>query len=111
MKGDRSKAVTLWAFVIVALVMLSAPTLASGVGSAQAGAGSAGEASPTQPSTFIIRRGDNLWMIAKRLYGQGIRYSTIYQANTDQIRNPDLIYPGQVFVIPEGDSAWRPIGQ
>lgn len=91
--------------------VLSAPTLASGVGSAQAGAGSAGEASPTQPSTFIIRRGDNLWMIAKRLYGQGIRYSTIYQANTDQIRNPDLIYPGQVFVIPEGDSAWRPIGQ
>ncbi|WP_053239818.1 LysM peptidoglycan-binding domain-containing protein [Pleomorphomonas koreensis] len=91
--------------------VLSAPTLASGVGSAQAGAGSAGEAGPTQPSTFIIRRGDNLWMIAKRLYGQGIRYSTIYQANTDQIRNPDLIYPGQVFVIPEGDSAWRPIGQ
>jgi nucleoid-associated protein YgaU len=91
--------------------VLSAPTLASGVGSAQAGAGSAGEAGPTKPSTFIIRRGDNLWMIAKRLYGQGIRYSTIYQANTDQIRNPDLIYPGQVFVIPEGDSAWRPIGQ
>jgi hypothetical protein len=90
---------------------LSAPTLASGVGSAQAGAGSAGEAKPAEPETLIIRRGDNLWMIAKRLYGKGIRYSTIYQANTDQIRNPDLIYPGQVFVIPEGDSAWRPVGQ
>ena len=90
---------------------LSAPTLASGVGSAQAGAGSAGEAKPAEPETLIIRRGDNLWMIAKRLYGRGIRYSTIYQANTDQIRNPDLIYPGQVFVIPEGDSAWRPVGQ
>lgn len=82
---------------------LSAPTLASGVGSAQAGAGSAGEAKPAEPETLIIRRGDNLWMIAKRLYGKGIRYSTIYQANTDQIRNPDLIYPGQVFVILEGD--------
>ena len=90
---------------------LSAPTLASGVGSAQAGAGSAGEAKPAEPATLIIRRGDNLWMIAKRLYGKGVRYSTIYQANTDQIRNPDLIYPGQVFVIPEGDSAWRPVGQ
>jgi len=90
---------------------LSAPTLASGVGSAQAGAGSAGEAKPAEPTTLIIRRGDNLWMIAKRLYGQGIRYSTIYQANTDQIRNPDLIYPGQVFVVPEGDSAWKPVGQ
>ncbi|MCM5558348.1 LysM peptidoglycan-binding domain-containing protein [Pleomorphomonas sp. JP5] len=90
---------------------ISAPTLASGVGSAQAGAGSAGEARPAEPTTLIIRRGDNLWMIAKRLYGNGIRYSTIYQANTDQIRNPDLIYPGQVFVIPESDAAWRPIGQ
>ncbi len=90
---------------------LSAPTLASGVGSAQAGAGSAGEARPAEPQTLIIRRGDNLWMIAKRLYGNGIRYSTIYQANTDQIRNPDLIYPGQVFVIPEGDAAWKPVGQ
>ncbi|PIO99128.1 LysM peptidoglycan-binding domain-containing protein [Pleomorphomonas carboxyditropha] len=90
---------------------LSAPTLPSGVGSAQAGAGSAGEATPAEPATLIIRRGDNLWMIAKRLYGKGIRYSTIYQANTDQIRNPDLIYPGQVFVVPEGDAAWRPVGQ
>ncbi|MBS1164253.1 MAG: LysM domain/BON superfamily protein [Proteobacteria bacterium] len=90
---------------------LAAPTVASGVGSAQAGAGSAGEAKPAEPETLIIRRGDNLWMIAKRLYGKGIRYSTIYQANTDQIRNPDLIYPGQVFVVPEGDSAWKPVGQ
>lgn len=91
--------------------VLTAPTLASGVGSAQAGAGSAGETPATAPETLIIRRGDNLWMIAKRLYGQGIRYSTIYQANTDQIRNPDLIYPGQVFVIPKGDEAWKPVGQ
>ncbi|WP_370674541.1 LysM peptidoglycan-binding domain-containing protein [Pleomorphomonas sp. PLEO] len=90
---------------------LTAPTLASGVGSAQAGAGSSGEAKPAEPATLIIRRGDNLWVIAKRLYGKGIRYSTIYQANTDQIRNPDLIYPGQVFVVPEGDSAWKPMGQ
>ncbi len=90
---------------------MATPMLASGVGSAQAGAGSAGEAKPAEPTTLIIHRGDNLWMIARRLYGDGFRYSTIYQANTDQIRNPDLIYPGQVFVIPEGDAAWKPVGQ
>ncbi|WP_296605964.1 LysM peptidoglycan-binding domain-containing protein [Roseibium sp.] len=35
-----------------------------------------------------------------------MRYTTIYQANQDQIRNPDLIYPGQVFLTPEGDLNW-----
>ncbi|GAA0782796.1 LysM peptidoglycan-binding domain-containing protein [Roseibium denhamense] len=54
----------------------------------------------------IIRKGDNLWRISRRLYGDGIRYTTIYQANQDQIRNPDLIYPGQVFLTPEGDLNW-----
>ena len=50
----------------------------------------------------IIRRGDNLWTIARRVYGEGIRYTTIYEANTGQIRDPDRIYPGQVFDLPEG---------
>ncbi|UYN99759.1 MAG: LysM peptidoglycan-binding domain-containing protein [Devosia sp.] len=50
----------------------------------------------------IIRRGDNLWTIARRVYGEGIKYTTIYQANTGQIRDPDRIYPGQVFELPEG---------
>ncbi|MBO6757011.1 MAG: LysM peptidoglycan-binding domain-containing protein [Roseibium sp.] len=54
----------------------------------------------------IIRKGDNLWRISRRLYGEGIRYTTIYQANKGQIRNPDLIYPGQVFLTPEGDLSW-----
>ncbi|TIU03824.1 MAG: peptigoglycan-binding protein LysM, partial [Mesorhizobium sp.] len=35
------------------------------------------------------------------VYGQGVRYSTIYLANQDQIRNPDRIWPGQVFKVPE----------
>jgi hypothetical protein len=48
----------------------------------------------------IIRRGDNLWTIARRVYGAGIKYTTIYQANTGQIRDPDRIYPGQVFELP-----------
>ena len=58
------------------------------------------------PRSVIIRSGDNLWTISRRTYGRGIRYTTIYQANNDQIRNPHLIYPGQVFVLPEGDTAW-----
>ena len=49
----------------------------------------------------IIRRGDNLWTIARRVYGQGIKYTTIYQANNGQIRDPDRIYPGQVFDLPD----------
>ncbi len=54
----------------------------------------------------IIRKGDNLWRISRRLYGDGIRYTTIYQANKGQIRDPDLIYPGQIFLTPEGDLNW-----
>ncbi|WP_338723030.1 LysM peptidoglycan-binding domain-containing protein [Devosia sp. XK-2] len=49
----------------------------------------------------IIRRGDNLWTIARRVYGEGLKYTTIYQANTGQIRDPDRIYPGQVFDLPQ----------
>lgn len=49
----------------------------------------------------IIRRGDNLWTIARRVYGEGIKYTTIYEANNGQIRDPDRIYPGQVFSLPQ----------
>lgn len=48
----------------------------------------------------IIRTGDNLWTIARRVYGAGIKYTTIYEANNSQIRDPDRIYPGQVFDLP-----------
>lgn len=60
-------------------------------------------------SAVIIRRGDTLWRISKRVYGRGVRYSTIYLANQDQIRDPDMIWPGQVFGVPdrteEGEAA------
>lgn len=49
----------------------------------------------------IIRHGDNLWTIARRVYGLGIKYTAIYEANDDQIRDPDRIYPGQVFALPQ----------
>ncbi|CAN7386331.1 LysM peptidoglycan-binding domain-containing protein [Mesorhizobium caraganae] len=49
----------------------------------------------------IIRRNDTLWRISRRVYGHGVRYSTIYLANQDQISDPDRIWPGQVFKVPE----------
>lgn len=49
----------------------------------------------------IIRRHDTLWRISRRVYGHGVRYSTIYLANQDQITDPDRIWPGQVFKVPE----------
>ena len=49
---------------------------------------------------IIVQPGNNLWRLARRIYGQGLQYTVIYQANRDQIRNPDLIYPGQVFELP-----------
>jgi nucleoid-associated protein YgaU len=48
----------------------------------------------------IIRRGDTLWRISRRVYGRGVRYTTIYLANQDQIEDPDRIWPGQVFSVP-----------
>lgn len=48
----------------------------------------------------VIQPGNNLWGIAQRLYGSGFSYTVIYEANKDQIRDPDLIYPGQVFETP-----------
>jgi hypothetical protein len=48
----------------------------------------------------VVQPRQNLWRIARHFYGHGIRYTVIYQANRDQIRNPSLIYPGQVFAVP-----------
>jgi len=53
-----------------------------------------------QGGFIIVQPGNNLWNIARVIYGRGIRYTTIYEANREQIRDPDLIYPGQVFTAP-----------
>lgn len=65
-----------------------------------AGTADAGKAAEAKRTSIRIRRGDDLWSIAERLYGSGERYTAIYRANRKQIRDPDLIYPGQVFVLP-----------
>lgn len=61
------------------------------------------EQAPLAPSneTVIIRRGDTLWQISRRVYGAGVRYTTIYVANEDKITNPDRILPGQIFGLPK----------
>jgi nucleoid-associated protein YgaU len=48
----------------------------------------------------VVQPGHNLWRIARVAYGRGIRYTTIYRANREQIRDPGRIYPGQVFALP-----------
>ncbi|ADZ71156.1 LysM domain protein [Polymorphum gilvum SL003B-26A1] len=83
-------------------------TRVSAEGTAGGPTGASGEAGSRALPNVIIRKGDNLWNISRRLYGEGMRYTTIYQANKGQIRNPDLIYPGQVFLTPEGDLGWTP---
>jgi hypothetical protein len=69
---------------------------------AQAPAGTAQPTSaPPDEGRVVIQPGNNLWRIAKVIYGEGTKYTLLYQANKDQIRNPDLIYPGQVFRTPD----------
>ena len=54
-----------------------------------------------RPGTVVVvQPGNSLWRLARRAYGAGIQYTMIFEANRDQIRDPDLIYPGQVFTLP-----------
>lgn len=56
---------------------------------------------PAAAQTYTVVKGDCLWNIAKKFYGNGSKYSIIYNANTSVIGgNPNLIYPGQVLTIP-----------
>jgi nucleoid-associated protein YgaU len=54
---------------------------------------------------IVVQPGNNLWRIARATYGRGIRYTVIYQANKDQIADPNKIYPGQVFALPTAQPA------
>lgn len=48
-----------------------------------------------------VQPGSTLWAISRETYGEGILYVRVFEANRDRIRDPDLIYPGQVFELPE----------
>lgn len=53
-----------------------------------------------QKRTHTVVKGDCLWNIAKKYLGKGARWPEIYNLNKDKIKNPNLIYPGQVFILP-----------
>jgi nucleoid-associated protein YgaU len=50
--------------------------------------------------SVVVQPGNSLWLFARQAYGAGTRYTVIYQANRETIRDPRLIYPGQVLTIP-----------
>jgi nucleoid-associated protein YgaU len=52
--------------------------------------------------SYTVVAGDSLSKIAKREYGDAQKWRQIYDANRDQIKDPDLIYPGQVLTLPAG---------
>ncbi len=56
----------------------------------------------------VVQPGNSLWRIARQLYGEGTRYMVIYGANKEQIRDPDMIYPGQVFSLPKDAGTKQP---
>jgi len=71
------------------------------------------EAKPAQPApvaaasdSYNVVRGDNLWNISKKpaIYGNPYEWPLIYRANTDKIKDADLIQPGQVFTITRNNS-------
>jgi hypothetical protein len=55
---------------------------------------------PTEPTRIVVQPGNNLWRLSRQIYGAGSRYTVIYEANKSQIRNPRLIYPGQIITAP-----------
>jgi nucleoid-associated protein YgaU len=54
----------------------------------------------TQGTTYVVKEGDSLSKIAKRHYGDAGEWRKIYDANRDQIKDPDLIHPGQPLRLP-----------
>lgn len=56
--------------------------------------------SAPKPKTYTVKSGDCLWNIAKKELGNGSRYTEIYNLNKDKIKNPNLIYAGQVLTMP-----------
>jgi len=58
----------------------------------------------TGPTQITVQPGNTLWVMAREKYGSGLLYTQIFAANSDAIRDPDLIYPGQIFTLPsQGD--------
>jgi nucleoid-associated protein YgaU len=86
-----------------------APSTAPTPASASAEQSSAPSSSPADPvidsvQTKLVATGHTLWALSQSYYGDPTRYPAIYEANRAQIHNPNVIYPGQVFVVPKPDA-------
>ena len=57
--------------------------------------------SPVRINIVTVQPGNTLWAIARKRYGDGLLYVQVFEANSDKIKNPDLIYPGQLFDLPD----------
>lgn len=80
---------------------LQEPRLAAAEGAVAPDTNSPSSVVVPKITTATVSRGDSLWRISQRTMGAGQRYAVIYRANKGQIRNPNLIYPGQVFSLPK----------
>jgi len=56
---------------------------------------------PEKPTKYVVRRGDSLWKIAGKVYGNPLKWPRIYRANKDKIKNPNKIYVNQVLIVPQ----------
>jgi nucleoid-associated protein YgaU len=56
---------------------------------------------PEKPTKYVVKKGDSLWRIAGKVYGNPLKWPRIYRANKDQIKNPNRIYPNMVLIIPQ----------
>ncbi len=82
----------------------TAPDVAPAADAAASAAISAAAPAAATPATsaaiVTVQPGFSLWRIARENYGEGVLYVKVFEANRDQIRDPDLIYPGQIFTVP-----------
>jgi nucleoid-associated protein YgaU len=82
-------------------VMARAPAAPAAATVASASPAEIFNGAPAEGGSRVISRGDSLWALSRLAYGDGNRYAVIFNANRDKIHNPNLIYPGQTFVLPQ----------
>ena len=63
--------------------------------------GASSSADANQGRTHTVAKGESLSKIAKQYYGDAKQWKKIFEANQDTIKNPDLIFPGQVIKVPD----------
>lgn len=97
-REDRAEVAAIAAAGAVSAQVTGAATQDS---AADQGADPRAEAGDAPIRAVTVQPGNTLWAIARENYGEGILFVRLFEANRDRIRNPDLIYPGQIFEIPE----------